>query len=111
MLDYPSNIAREQFDLIKADLESVRKKTKPRKLDLYEVFCGVLYVLKSGCQWRMLPKDFPKWRSVNEYFSIWSEQKDGKPSTSSTLEQVLKKIGWLDTYRRWQKRNYEFLYH
>ena len=43
MLNYPSNIAREQFDLIKADLESVRKKTKPRKLDLYEVFCGVLY--------------------------------------------------------------------
>ncbi len=51
MLDYPSNITIEQFSLIKDDLESVRKKTKPRKLDLYEVFCGVLYVLKSGCQW------------------------------------------------------------
>ena len=108
MLDYPSNVTREQFDLIKDDLESARKKTKPRKLDLYEVFCGVLYVLKSGCQWRMLPKDFPKWRSVNEYFRIWSEQIDDKPSI---LEQVLKKISWLDTYKRWQKRNNEFLHH
>ncbi|GBN41524.1 Transmembrane and TPR repeat-containing protein CG4050 [Araneus ventricosus] len=33
---------------------------KPRKLDLYDIFCAVLYVLKSACQWRMLPKDFPK---------------------------------------------------
>ncbi len=89
MLDYPSNITIEQFSLIKEDLESVRKKTKPRKLDLYKVFCGVLYVLKSGCQWRMLPKDFPKWRSINEYFRIWSEQKEDKPST---LEVVLKKL-------------------
>jgi uncharacterized membrane protein len=51
MLNYPSNITREQFELIREDLESTRKKTKPRKLDLYEVFCGVLYVLKSACQW------------------------------------------------------------
>lgn len=107
MLDYPSNITREQFNLIREDLESARKKTKPRKLELYEVFCGILYVLKSGCQWRMLPKDFPKWRSVHEYFRIWSEQEEGKPSI---LEQVLKKISWLGTYREWQKRNDEFLY-
>lgn len=72
---YPSNITREQFALIKDDLEKARKKTKPRELDLYEVFCAVMYVLKSGCQWRMLPKDFPKWRSVHEYFTIWSEKK------------------------------------
>lgn len=108
MFDYPSNITREQFNLIKEELESARKKTKPRKLDLYEVFCGVLYILKSGCQWRMLPKDFPKWRSVNEYFKIWSEQKEDKPST---LEVVLKKIGWFDTYQQWQKRNNKFLHH
>ena len=48
MLDYPSNITREQFELIREDLESARNKTKPRKLDLYEVFCGILYILK--CQ-------------------------------------------------------------
>ena len=107
MLDYPSNITREQFALIKDDLETARKKTKPRKLELYEVFCGVLYILKSGCQWRMLPKDFPKWRSVNEYFRIWSEQKEDKPSV---LEVVLKKIGRINTYREWQRRNDEFLH-
>jgi transposase len=29
------------------------------------VFCAVLYLLRSGCQWRMLPDEFPKWRTVH----------------------------------------------
>lgn len=53
---YPSDISREQFEKIKPVLESARKKTRPRRIDLYDIFCGVLYLLKSGCQWRMLPK-------------------------------------------------------
>ena len=87
---YPSDITREQFEKIRDILESARKKTKPRTLDLYDIFCGVLYVLKSGCQWRMLPKDFPKWRSVHEYFRIWSNAEEGE---ESMLDIVLKKIG------------------
>ena len=60
MKNYPSNISREEFELIRGELEGAKKKTKPRKVDLYEVFCAILYVLKSGCQWDMLPSDFPK---------------------------------------------------
>ena len=51
---YPSDISRAQFEEIRSILESARKRTKPREVDLYEVFCGLLFVLKSGCQWRML---------------------------------------------------------
>ncbi|MGZ8192929.1 MAG: transposase, partial [Methylobacter sp.] len=36
---YPSDISREQFEQIRPLLESVRKKTKPRTVDLYEIFC------------------------------------------------------------------------
>ena len=57
---YPSDITHEQFGEIRPLLESGRKKTAPRKLDLYEAFCAILYLLKSACQWRMLPKVFPK---------------------------------------------------
>jgi transposase len=87
---YPSDISREQFQKIEPLLLSARKITAPRKLDLYDVFCAVLYLLKTACQWRMLPKDFPKWRSVHAYFQIWSERKEENPSL---LEQALKKIG------------------
>lgn len=87
---YPSDISREQFDLIKSILESARKKTRPRSIDLYDVFCGILYILKSGCQWRMLPKEFPKWRTCHYYFSVWSEKENDK--IESTFEKVLKKM-------------------
>lgn len=87
---YPSDISREQFNIIKPILESARKKTRPRQIDLYDVFCGILYILKSGCQWRMLPKEFPKWRTCHYYFSIWSEKENDK--AESTLEKVLKKM-------------------
>jgi len=87
---YPSDIKREQFEVIKPLLESARKKTAPRKVELYEVFCAVLYLLRTGCQWRALPSDFPKWRTVHSYFAIWSEPREG----GSLLEQALKKSGW-----------------
>jgi len=45
---YPSDISREMFEQIRPLLEGVRKQTKPRTVDLYEVFCAVLYLLKSG---------------------------------------------------------------
>jgi len=102
---YPSDITREQFDKIRSKLESSRKKTRLRTIDLYNVFCAVLYILKSGCQWRMLPKDFPKWRSCHYYFSIWSEKNDNH--SESILEEVLKKIGWQNTTKQWQTRKHK----
>ncbi|WP_425288749.1 transposase [Spiroplasma endosymbiont of Acasis viretata] len=62
--DFKHVLSKEQFENIKSILENTKKRTKLRSLDLYEVFCAVLYVLKSGCQWRMLPKNFPKWQIV-----------------------------------------------
>jgi hypothetical protein len=88
---YPSDIRRDQFEQVRCLLESARKQTRPRTVDLYEVFCAVLYLLKSGCQWRMLPEGFPKWRTVHAYFTIWSEPRE---EGSSLLEQALKKSGW-----------------
>lgn len=104
---YPSDITREQFSVIEPILLGARKKTSPRKLDLYEVFCAVLYLLKTGCQWRALPNDFPKWRSVHAYFQIWSETAEDK---SSILERILKKIGWRGPYQQWSDRENKFLH-
>ncbi|RFF42377.1 transposase, partial [Xanthomonas nasturtii] len=73
---YPSDMSREQFAHVQPILEQARKRTKPRRVDLYEVWCAVLYVLRTGCQWRALPSDFPKWRTVHSYFAKWSECDD-----------------------------------
>ncbi len=89
---YPSDITRKGFEEKgRPMLETARKKTKPRTGDLYDLFCGVVYVLKSGCQWRMLPRDVPKWRTCYDYFQKWSARQENAPSL---LEEVLKKSGW-----------------
>ena len=85
---YGSDVSWEQFERVRPLLEGVRKRTKPRTVDLYDVFCGALYLLKTGCQWRMLPDGFPKWRTVHSYFAKWSEP---GPDGTSVLEQVQKK--------------------
>lgn len=87
---YPSDTSREQFEIIKPLLEGARKKTKPRTVDLYEVWCAVLYLLRTGCQWRALPSDFPNWRTMHSCFAQCSQ-----PDTQgvSLLQQALKKSG------------------
>lgn len=42
---YPSDISREQFEIIREDLEGAKKKTRPQKYDLYNIFCAALYLL------------------------------------------------------------------
>ncbi len=93
---YQSDISRKQFELIRSDLESARKKTRPRTIDLYDIFCAALYVLRSGCQWRMLPSDFPNWKNVHKHFSIWNE--------TEVLNKVLKKISWRGPTKQWSER-------
>ncbi len=100
-MTYPSDISRAQFNTIAPILEGARKKTKPRTVDLYDVFNGLMYVVKTGCQWRPLPKDYPHWNTVHSYFRIWSETP--KEETESVLTRVLKKIGRHRAYERWQE--------
>ncbi|WP_107852336.1 IS5 family transposase [Oceanimonas marisflavi] len=85
---YPSDITREQFEAIRPLLENASKRTKPRTVDLYEVWCAVLYLLRTGCQWRALPNDFPQWQTVYSYFSKWRAPDD---QGMSLLERALKK--------------------
>jgi transposase len=85
---YPSDITPEQFEQIRPLLEAVRKRTKPTTVDLHEVFNAVLYILKSGCQWRMLPEGFPNWVTAYSYFAKWSNPDQ---QGVSALERALKK--------------------
>ena len=103
---YPSDVSREQFESIRPILEGVRKRTKPRTVDLHEVFNAVLYLLKSGCQWRMLPEGFPNWVTVYSYFAKWSApDADGV----SALERALKTIRWRGPHQTGAQRHDQFL--
>lgn len=88
--EFPSDVSRAQFELARPMLEAARRKTRPRKHDLYDVFNAVLYFLDSGVAWRSLPPVFPPWRTVHEYFSQWTLARGGEPRL---LERALEQVG------------------
>jgi putative transposase len=67
---YPSDITDEQWALIEGHLP-VHPGGRPRKTDLRAVVDAIFYILRTGCQWRYLPKDFPPKSTVWRYFDEW----------------------------------------
>lgn len=98
---YPSDISREQFEAIRPLLENARQRTAPRKVDLYDIFCAILYLLKNGCAWRAIPGDFPGWNIVRYYFDHWTAV---AADECSLFEQALKQSGQARAYREWANR-------
>ena len=65
-------ITRDQFELVRPLLEDFRRKTRPRRHDLYDILCAILYREHHHLKWRALPAEFPPWRTVHEYSHQWS---------------------------------------
>jgi transposase len=57
--DYPSNLTRDQYELLSDLLPATKPGGRPRSVDLWEILNAILYVLVEGVQWRALPGDFP----------------------------------------------------
>jgi transposase len=71
---YPTNLTDEQWEMIRPYVE-VQAKTGPkRRVDLRAVINGLLYKLKSGCQWELLPRSFPPKSTVHYYFQQWTKK-------------------------------------
>ena len=68
---YPSDLANEEFDCIKDLIPPAKSGGRHRTLDIREVLNALFYLTKGGIQWRMLPVDFPNWKSVYNYFRQW----------------------------------------
>ncbi len=68
---YPSDMTAEEWALLCPLLPPAKPGGRPRTTDLRAVMNAILYIASSGCQWRMLPKDFPPMSTVQGYFYDW----------------------------------------
>ncbi len=66
-MSYPSNVTDKQWELIKCHFDT-GNYGKSRKHSKRELVNAVFYVMKSGCQWRMLPKEYPCWKTVYTFY-------------------------------------------
>ena len=72
---YDSDLTDAQWSVIEPMLPPPNRRGRPRKTDMREVVNALIYTLRSGCSWRMLPYDLPPWQTVYTYFRMW--QSDG----------------------------------
>lgn len=94
---YPSDLTDAQWDLIKPLVPPDRSGGRPRQVDIRRVVNAILYLNRTGCQWRMLPHDFPSWRLVYYYFSTWRDAKLWTKIHDALLAPTRAKAGRPDT--------------
>jgi len=70
---YPSDTTDAQWELIQGLIPPKKGRGRPTAVDLRRVVAAIFYVCRSGCQYRMLPKDFPPWQTVYYYVRKWSK--------------------------------------
>jgi putative transposase len=70
---YSSDLTDDEWALVQPFLPSARPTGRPRTTDLRAVMDAVLYMASSGCQWSLLPQDFPPPSTVQRYFYDWRD--------------------------------------
>ncbi|WP_428411961.1 IS5 family transposase [Pararhizobium sp.] len=65
---YPTDLTDYQWHLINALIPPPKNGGRPRQNDMREIVNGIMYILRSGAAWRLLPHDFPPWQSCYGYF-------------------------------------------
>jgi putative transposase len=71
MTIYPTDLSDAEWSCLAPHLPSPKTGGRPRIHSPRAILDAIFYVLKSGCPWRLLPRDFPPWRTVYHYFRQW----------------------------------------
>src|SRR5271169_2784116 len=79
-LRYASDVTEAEWNVIEPQLPAPKLLGRPRKIELIAVVNALFYIARTGCQWRMLPREFPHYSTVQRYFYAWRD--DG------TLERI-----------------------
>ena len=89
---YPTDLEYSEWSLI-AQFFPTSKRGRPRKWELWLIINAILYVTRTGCQWRMLPKDLPPWQTVYGYFWRWTKSGLWVTINAARVRQVRQQQG------------------
>jgi putative transposase len=86
---YPSDLTDAQWAIIEQlDINKHWGPGRPMRLDLRAIINAILYVLRTGCAWRYLPKDYPNYNSVYYHFRKWCRDGTWEVVNTALREQV-----------------------
>ena|ERR1019366_1196580 len=88
---YPSDLTDAQWLQLEPLLQGLRVQRhgggRPRKYELRRIVDAMLYVVKTGCQWRQVPSNFAPWQSVYQQFRVWRDMGAWERITQALREQ------------------------
>jgi putative transposase len=88
---YASDLSRKEWRAIRPHLAQKPGPGRPRTVDIRLVVNAIFYVVRAGCQWRMLPADYPNWSTVYYYFRKWT--RDGTwRQLNDALREVVRRL-------------------
>jgi putative transposase len=90
---YPTDVTDEQWNLVEPFLPPAKPGGHPRTTDLREVLNALLYLVRSGCQWRMIPHEFPPWRTCYNYYRAWIDNGTWDEINASLRMEVREQAG------------------
>ena len=90
---YPTDLTDSQWEHIKDLLPAVKTRGRPRELEMRCVVNAILYLVVGGIQWRMLPREYPKWQSVYYYFRQWKRDGTWRVVHESLRARVRRQAG------------------
>ena len=71
---YPSDLSDDEWAILEPLIPPEKPGGRPREVDMRAVLNGIFYVLRSGCAWRMLPRDYPPRSTVYGYFALFRDE-------------------------------------
>jgi transposase len=85
---YTTELTVEQYELLSSLLTPKGDTGRPRTVNMMSVIQGILYILVSGCAWRLMPKEYPPASTVYYYFSKWRNDGSWKRINDRLVEWV-----------------------
>src|SRR5215470_16590302 len=95
-ISYSTDLTENEWHIIQPLLPQPTKAGRPRTYALRAILNAIFSVLRTGCQWRLLPHDFPKWKTVYHYCRLWRQNHTWRRIHDRLREQLrvaLERVG------------------
>ena len=89
---YPTDLKYTEWQQIEQYFPP-SKRGRPRKWEIWLIINAILYVTRTGCQWRMLPTNLPPWQTVYGYFWRWTRTGMWEPINAAVVRQARQQAG------------------
>jgi putative transposase len=90
---YSTDLSDDEWECLQLHVPAPNKRGRPRTHDTREILNAIFYVLRSGCPWRLLPKDFPPWETVYWWFGRWRVDGTFERLNASLRERLRSHLG------------------